>query len=88
MSISYGQTPGTSMAEAICQLYTCMSVCLALPGHPQFFLSISRQFIILCLVIYPYNHSIAARQAFRIQNCCCHYGLCKCEDICFHLLNG
>ena len=35
MSISYGQTPGTSMAEAICQLYTCMSVCLALPGHPH-----------------------------------------------------
>ena len=88
MSISYRQTTGTSTAEAICRLYTCMSVCLALPGHPQFFLSISRQFMILCLVIYLYNHFIAAGQAFRIQNCCCHYERCKCEDICFHLLNG
>ena len=41
MSISYGQTPRTSMAEAICQLYTCMSVCLALPGHPLFFIHFS-----------------------------------------------
>ena len=66
-------------------LYVSVQIIMALPGHPQTYLPIYHIFIILCLVIYLYNHSIAAGQAFRIQSCCCHCGCCKCEDICFGL---
>ena len=66
-------------------LYVNVQIIMALPGHPQTYLPIYHIFIILCLVIYLYNHSIAAGQAFRIQSCCCHCGCCKCEDICFGL---
>ena len=66
-------------------LYVSVQIIMVLPGHPQTYLPIYHIFITLCLVIYLYNHSIAAGQAFRIQSCCCHCGCCKCEDICFGL---